>query len=321
MKPSELEDGRQSDLMEWEDTSPACAQSEGKDGVGGLFFILDTNILLDPAFKFEELLEMTFVGQDGSCMVPPCIVLPWKVLEELDCLKKEQKDQEIKPEREVDLCLRARRAIGEINKFLKNEHPRVIGQRKERGSLDKYFKASTSDDVILQSCLCLREENPSALIILLSNDLNLANKALDQQQVSCNSSTSSGYESLQNQQIASSSPGKTHLNVQLADKLLLELKELLTKDLSYIMVHELQAAFKDSDWRKMVKKPPPWKTRDMLDILLKMWISVFGLVWPRCIKSNIENLRKTFLEISTVSRVCTHHTATHGDNAAKWVAA
>ena len=137
-------------------------------------------------------------------MVPPCIVLPWKVLEELDCLKKEQKDQEVKPEREVDLCLRARRAIGEINKFLKNEHPRVMGlvhlfwidhkllevidphvvkllaagQRKEKGSLDKYFKASTSDDIILQSCLCLREENPSALIILLSNDLNLANKAL-----------------------------------------------------------------------------------------------------------------------------------------------
>ncbi|RWS30920.1 transcriptional protein SWT1-like isoform X1 [Leptotrombidium deliense] len=139
---------------------------------GQTIVIIDTNIFID---KLEDL-KLLFVQLTRQSNKDLILVIPMIVIQELDGLKKSS---------EISI----KRVTSFINEQLEQKSfllSDVALIKKLRENLDEDDNAETeeiqifnNDDIILQKCLLIRSlKGDKDRIILLSNDLNLRNKAL-----------------------------------------------------------------------------------------------------------------------------------------------
>ncbi|KAG8240365.1 hypothetical protein J437_LFUL002506, partial [Ladona fulva] len=136
------------------------SDNENKD----LVIVLDTNVLISDVKFVESLIENEFKG-----IGHPTLVIPWMVLKELDALKGKSANKNSALERN------ARRAIQFIHQCFNSHNPWVKGQSAVDDK-QECFKVDSPDDSILNCCLQLHYKNNK--VILLSNDINLCNKAI-----------------------------------------------------------------------------------------------------------------------------------------------
>lgn len=126
-----------------------------------IYVIPDTNIFLQHLTFIKDLLERPI--QNNTAII---LYVPYVVIEELDKLKG-QKDRSI--------STLAMRAVKYLNEKLENRDKSIRGQTVV-DSLREIIPVKFADDGILNCCLQLKEKKLRSL--LLSNDINLRNKAL-----------------------------------------------------------------------------------------------------------------------------------------------
>ena len=131
-----------------------------------LYMVIDTNIFLQKLQVIEEARDVTF-RKYGR----PIIVVPYTVIRELDYIK------DGKATRSELLKSQARNAIKFIYRHFSAKHPRFFGQTMHDVEENKQrFAIDCPDDEILQTCLQI--ESANNLVVLLSDDMNLCNKAM-----------------------------------------------------------------------------------------------------------------------------------------------
>ncbi|KAK5642349.1 hypothetical protein RI129_008516 [Pyrocoelia pectoralis] len=129
-----------------------------------IFIVVDTNVFLSNLDLVNELLDFKI---NVSGVSNPCIMIPWIVIQELDYLKDS--------DRQSNINNSAQNAIKFINEKLAKKDPQVKGQ-SVRDAADQNFTSKNADDAILFCCLQIQDRQHNS--ILLSNDINLRNKAM-----------------------------------------------------------------------------------------------------------------------------------------------
>lgn len=132
-----------------------------------VFLVMDTNVFLSHLKGVERLLEKGFphIGQ-------PILVVPYIVLQELDRIKHREQG---KP-----LSTAASQSIRFLNEHLKRRDPRVKGQSTVEATVH-LVPVENPDDHIINCCFQVRQiisGRAGTDLMLLSNDVNLRNKAL-----------------------------------------------------------------------------------------------------------------------------------------------
>lgn len=150
------------DNMEIEISSPI----EGRIS----FLVLDTNFILSHLDIVDGLSKLaTKFGLK--------IIIPITVMKELDGLKKSTRivsEEQSRGLSQISMGHLARWANDWIYRALAESNHNVKGQKLGQ----RLDKNTTKDDAILDCCLYLQEYNPTALVVLLSNDKNFCLKAL-----------------------------------------------------------------------------------------------------------------------------------------------
>ena len=135
------------------------AQNDRNSLENETYVVCDTNIFVHHMNDVEEIVD----SRDYK------IVIPWKVHQELDGLKKSNHWQ---------TAFLARTAARHINNILQNLSQKVYCQdRLQYDQAKRLFKQEDSDDSIIQAILQLKEAN-NAAIFLHTNDIVLQNKVL-----------------------------------------------------------------------------------------------------------------------------------------------
>ncbi|XP_055911469.1 transcriptional protein SWT1 [Eupeodes corollae] len=126
------------------------------------YFVVDTNVFLENVTFVDELTTMKLCDTDGTV-----IYIPYCVLQELDKLKIRSPSESIKT--------RATRAIHYINKAFEKRIQHI--QAQSSSDENKHLiKVTSPDDSILNCCLQVKEHIDN--VMLLTEDINLRNKAL-----------------------------------------------------------------------------------------------------------------------------------------------
>ncbi|XP_063241028.1 uncharacterized protein LOC134541467 isoform X2 [Bacillus rossius redtenbacheri] len=302
----------------------SCAKAEE------WFIVVDTNILLHNLEIVEELRDTPFPK-----LGLPVLMIPWLVLQELDGLKMPPTRGQHKSK---DACAWARRAVQFLNSNLKKRHPRVRGQTA-RDSEVKHYKRQGADDGILQCCLQLSEKGN--LAVILTNDKNLANKAIvsgissfshDEiltklHEVDLQQLTPKGQKQTRETASASSpadaqafTSDQTDAEKTKVDLIFCHLKLLLKDILSEVLTSGIKKMY-GSTWQSRIIKKPPWTLSEVLFCILKHWsvMSEYGFrqnKWPSHNDKlmNCANDIKKYLTIlqaflKTSSRNCLTHTS------------
>ncbi|XP_076454677.1 uncharacterized protein LOC143289554 [Babylonia areolata] len=128
-----------------------------------VYVVVDTNIFIGELDTLKHLRDMTLKDYGR-----PYLIIPWVVLQELDGLKMSWAKSR-----------RAQNAVRYIHSCLINLHPRVRGQTPAEASepVDN-FRAQCNDDRILQCCLQCQRKHGGSSVMLLTDDMNLENKAV-----------------------------------------------------------------------------------------------------------------------------------------------
>lgn len=147
--------------------------SEATSGTGGVLAVPDTNVLLgDP----DVGLYGAVVGTDEytAVLVPA-------VLEELDALKDRGRTPEVREA--ADRAVRRikgfrdrgdlRRGVKVQGRIMLRAEPREVPARSVLGWLDP----SVPDDRLLASALDVQVREPASVVVLVTRDINLQNKA------------------------------------------------------------------------------------------------------------------------------------------------
>ncbi|CAL4102623.1 unnamed protein product [Meganyctiphanes norvegica] len=126
-----------------------------------IFFVVDTNILLDDKMFLERLATRHIMGKKAK------ILIPYTVIQELDGLKKSP-----------TVGILSQKAIVWCNNHFEKEDSSIQGQSFShyRQTITKY-NSNECDDRIRDCCLLLQSEN-GLQVCLITNDVNLRNKAL-----------------------------------------------------------------------------------------------------------------------------------------------
>ncbi|KAJ8962959.1 hypothetical protein NQ314_005676 [Rhamnusium bicolor] len=124
--------------------------------------IVDTNVFISGLSKIQDIVNLKLTG-----IFKPLIYIPWMVITELDYMKDSCSDAKLKKN--------ILNSIKFINTALKENNPRVTGQTVF--DMDKQKQVGPSPDDKIISC-CLQVAEKYETVILLSNDINLKNKAM-----------------------------------------------------------------------------------------------------------------------------------------------
>ncbi|XP_066250582.1 transcriptional protein SWT1 [Euwallacea similis] len=235
--------------MEW-DASPNMPPAmllPGNELVTSI--VVDTNVFMHDLAVIKELLDYK-VSSGHHKLV---IYIPFMVLQELDYYK-DRSGSHLK-----STALVAQKFI---NKLLSESDSRVVGQSVGDGCLQLGIGKSP-DDKILACCLQAKTKFDS--VILLSNDINLRNKAM--------TNTVKAY------------PSKDFLKRLRCGKFTI-IKDKLQYLLSEIIVHCCQEAYGENYSRIESLKGAPWSFDECLKRLLRYWSPVFcTLLLKQCSKT------------------------------------
>ncbi|XP_072396136.1 uncharacterized protein [Diabrotica undecimpunctata] len=127
-----------------------------------LCIVVDTNVFISDLMKIRDIIELKVSGP-----VKPLVYIPWMVITELDEMKDRPGDNSLKN--------RALNASKCINELLNVKEPRVKGQTVSEMSEQKHVGLSQDDKII---GACLQAVEKYEMVMLLSNDINLRNKAM-----------------------------------------------------------------------------------------------------------------------------------------------
>jgi len=279
-----------------------------------LYVVLDTNVLLSHLKLISELKDFPIEG-----VARPVLVVPWIVIQELDSLKsdswKVKKGKYVTVQKEsqngkfgVDTL--ARQAVRFLHTCFENNHPRVRGQTVSEAQEmmeNCSIEDPNNDDKILQCCLLFQRKADNGHAVLFSNDQNLCSKAIINGLKAFNHQSlvrglkelfqSSAvvlkqdyfkdyYEELKLQETLAEKRAK-------ADDIICELQCIMREGLAVVVETEMRAAYEQL-WETIVFIKPPWTLADLLQLLDKHWIAVFGQVFKRNVKSTVDGLRKHF---------------------------
>lgn len=152
-------------------------QTKNGDHNHYLILVIDTNVLVEDL----NLLKRLIIKFNINNVQIHKIIIPWTVIQELDGLKLD---------RDNYLVRKVQNAIRFINEQLKlGEHSRLICLEKSFQNQNEKDVFSNNDDLILGFCIQFNEnpqkflptltiEKQWILIALITNDINLQNKAI-----------------------------------------------------------------------------------------------------------------------------------------------
>ncbi|RDD44435.1 Transcriptional protein SWT1 [Trichoplax sp. H2] len=299
-----------------------------------LFIIVDTNILLSHLEMVTLLKDKQIKGYGYPVLVIPWIVVEeldaLKTLRRNTTQKfSKGKDKSC----ELSLETHARTAINFLYKSFALNHPRIHGQTLDEIQEQKtLFAASTNDDYILQCCLFYRGKinNPMEAsskkntVVLFSNDKNLCTKALINGIKTFNSKTILelvylGINVFQIEEIDTLTMQDVHSiemlevgefpndantcmrtsSCQTEDHTISwhavvdNVRSVIEEVVPEFVTSEFRRVFDDT-WMDIVAVKPPWNCYELLYLLQKHWIAVFGNVLSRDSKQFIDLLQQKF---------------------------
>ncbi|XP_013413803.1 transcriptional protein SWT1-like [Lingula anatina] len=291
-----------------------------------LYMVLDTNILLSHLEFVKEILAHLIPG-----IGRPVLVIPWVVIQELDYLKDNKKETNIKR--------KAYAAVKFLHESFKMKRPHLIGQTPQESSQDlQGFKIENNDDRLLQCCLQFRQKYPSSKIVVFSNDTNLCTKCMitgfpafnrqgivegmQQENRGTPFDTGAAVEAEQLGPVNVASPHEVYtvpttapssdktqncveavvepkkktrqeLELELSEDVTQEVMLTLKDSLSMVLEKEMKEAFGDI-WQEVVLRKPPWTLRDILECIDKHWMAVFGMFLNRQLSQVVKQLVQYF---------------------------
>ncbi|XP_028148243.1 transcriptional protein SWT1 [Diabrotica virgifera virgifera] len=127
-----------------------------------LCIVVDTNVFISDLMKVWDIIELKVSGS-----IKPLIYIPWIVIIEIDDMKDRTGDNSLKN--------RALNASKCINDLLEAKEPRVKGQTVSEMCDQEHIGLSQDDKII---GACLQAVDKYEMVMLLSNDINLRNKAM-----------------------------------------------------------------------------------------------------------------------------------------------
>lgn len=270
----------------------------------GIFVITDTNIFLHNLDLVKRLTALDAGPPDVK------VCLPWVALQELDHIKNRKRGPSTP---------KAVAAIAYINRALVSKNPKFRGQTiDEARSKDDVVPTgfNNNDDHFIHCCLVVG--NTGNRVVLLSNDVNLRNKALinnipslsaaeaeavldrdwgrsTQAQPGCSTATEPATACLPS---ATPVPG--------ASAVVAEVRTILRESLNLVLGQELPSAF-GKVWLKVVAFKPPWTEITAVQCILRHWISLTGMAFEPPTKKVMEELlpllRKQHLGLSCPTTV------------------
>lgn len=288
----------------------------------GLFIVIDTNVLIDH-LNFISDLRDSHIPAHGK----PVLVFPWVVMQELDYLKT---GKTASASMSLSTAKKARESVKYLFHCLQSSHPRIMGQTPTQARLaSREFVAESNDDRVLQCCLQCQNNYQDCLVVLLSNDKNLCNKAVimgiksfTQQNILSALPALGGivrspiendrkadkprnHNSNRRQPVEtwnqSQTPAKPVENdANSLDDVYCKVKSLIKESLSIILEREMKAVY-DDIWLTIVFKKPPWTLKDVLECIKKHWIAVFGQIYNRSLIKSVENLLHNISRGGTVT--------------------
>nr|CAH7720424.1 unnamed protein product [Callosobruchus chinensis] len=216
--------------------------------------VVDTNIFISYLSKVKEIASMKPNGN-----IKPVVYIPWMVIQELDLMKDTSSKSKLKSNIMSSMKF--------INKRLQEQDPRVIGQTVWEVENQKHI-GSTPDDKIL-SC-CMQVATKYETVILVSNDMNLKNKALINSITAC---------SVQ------------EVSQKIGDKLANNRKfKFMMQKMSILCSSIICECARDTfgtTWNKMhMLSDAPWSFTECLKRINKYWKTVFqDKIMKHCIKT------------------------------------
>ncbi|KAJ7378137.1 RNA endoribonuclease [Desmophyllum pertusum] len=265
-----------------------------------LYVVLDTNVLLSHLKLISELKDFPIEG-----VARPVLIIPWIVIQELDSLKSDS--WRIKKGKLVSSSKNKNGKFGVDT--LARQAVRFLHLCFEAREMMENcsIEDPNNDDKILQCCLLFQRKADNGHAILFSNDQNLCSKAIINGVKAFNhQSLVMGLKELfQNTAVVLKQDHFQDYYKELklqeslaqrrakADDLTCELQCIMREGLAVVVETEMRAAYEDL-WDKIVFIKPPWTLADLLQLLNKHWIAVFGHVFKRSIKTTVEDLQKHF---------------------------
>ncbi|XP_028134692.1 transcriptional protein SWT1-like [Diabrotica virgifera virgifera] len=225
-----------------------------------LCIVVDTNVFISDLSIIRNIIELTNTGP-----IQPLVYIPWMVITELD----EIKDRPGK----TSLKCQALKAIKCINEFISKKDPRIKGQTVSEMSDQKHVGLSQDDKII---GTCLQAVEKYEIVILLSNDINLRNKAMINDILAMSSKEVIGKIKC----IIKTS--KNMKSVKIMEKLSILCSEVICEC--------AKNAYGDV-WLKMdMLSEPPWSFFECLKRFQKYWTAVFQDKLMKQFKCTVEKL-------------------------------
>lgn len=270
----------------------------------GTFVITDTNIFLHNLDLVKRLTAL----DSGPPDVKVC--LPWVALQELDRIKNRKKGPTTRS---------AVAAIAFINKALVSKNPKFRGQTidEARSKEDVVPKGFNNDDDHLIHC-CLVVGKTGNRVVLLTNDVNLRNKALVNDIPSLSAADAEAvldrdWGSTQAQPGCSTATEPATACVPSAmpvlqgtSAVIAEVRAILRTNLSMVLQKELQSAF-GVLWPWVAVFKPPWTEITAMQCILRHWIALTATAFEKPMKKVMEDLlpllRKEHLGLSCPTTV------------------
>lgn len=237
----------------------SCPQSEQR-----LVIVIDTNVFIHNLPVIRHIVSSYFIG----FVEKPTIVIPWRVINELDGLKDNTTKSAVQR--------LANDALNYLYEMLpKNQW--IIGQTVKEAE-QRLFVCEVPDDEVLNCCLQHTAQGNS--VILLSNDKNL-----------CNKGTINGIKNMSSFQIEKKLEDRlfNYKPGELIEARFRIYKSNIYNLLSTILRGDMQRTFK-GNWPLMIFKNPPWSLMNVLDCIIHHWAAVFATTLPK-IKNSIIKLK------------------------------
>ena len=278
-----------------EDHSPLAAPSSD------LVVVIDTNVFISSLRVVTQLLETEHLR----------VLVPWMVVQELDSLKSSESK---------DTAVRARAAVRYLHSLLVSPPPNLLTQTAAHNrAVAARFQSKSPDDRILATCFDSMEQGIK--VFLVSNDINLCNKALING-VKCGESDNVVEVLSKNGDLFATEqtlPVGTEDNCskEVLNDLIKRARDITRDILEGVFIAEFRRAYGEELWKTIVSiKPEPssphWPLRDLFTLYSKHHIAVFGMSFPKGgnpLKARLQSVKER-LSVSDCRRLQEVVTAT-----------
>ena len=251
--------------------------------------IVDTNILISSLNTVVKLMDHDQV----------VVVIPWMVVQELDSLKNSDNQK---------TAVGARAGVRWLNSTLLSSSSKLITQTAaESRMVSAKFGSKSPDDKILATCFQFKEDGHK--VVLVTNDVNLGNKALINHLLYRDSRNILEIEKGE-LVVAEQGYDEDDSNRGVINSVVTLVLDYLRDLLEGVLLEEFHSTFGEM-WDKIVSiKPraskPYWSLSQLFTLYSKHHIAVFGLNFPK----NGRDLKETLTYLKTSISRSSHKSKT-----------